>query len=1049
MSGLGSPPLGASPRSRRTPLDAMEADSLRSASGTQLQSLLATGQTMTKRHNAWLHMSRLEQRLEGLDQDTESLGREQRHADYRDKLAAEARIEGIEDQAARDAKSAEARCGAKLKQAEDRRASEAAAFRAQIAAAELQHAADLDAQEARRTAELAMAHTAGHVAQRVQQRVRAQLRAEHGATVATLQEECAATLARARAEHRKEIDSSSKRMVAQAAMLRDELDTQADNHESENEAREKSEEVREAENQADFREKMAALAAANCVHLVIMEEQAFIDSEQLELVLEDKLAEWEEKCDEATRLTDELAASVASRVALVKEGQLLSEKVDLAESTLGEEVARLEGLLKAEQVGRAAETTRWDLKVRELIGQAERSVLIASDVQQKSDTKRLENAALELALSSKAQEAGALSDDLAATQQDRAALSEAAQLLSATGAAAETFFQGQWQELNAELGRARAQNERLLVENQSLQRSVDANGSVMASACDAVEVMRAELSLTSNHSLIMCKLADRLGKGSEGLAKRAFREWRRVQTTHRRAVDAARRLSTGLLGMVWRAWHRTATDAESQRIRQQIAAAERTVREEFGRREKEVYEGAQTLVSATQAHYEAEISMLQKKLQIAALSPGSPSARMILEPEGVAGSGSPTSLPRVNMETPRIGSGGGGGGSLSISAAVEMSADPSASDGELSDSDSDADEVFHDATPITRELDEMLSDESAIGQSLSQSLHTTMSPGSSRAFDEMAASSEEFDHLRRLLARRSGENARLSTEIERLKQSGKDGTAWANELESEVEQRMTAEAETAVAVARVDQLLQENKSLQSAEQVAIHAVMELQAKFEDALDHQEHTERLLTQRQALEMEILAQLMDIQAKFEDAEESNTELKVQLAAAREVAHTALRQPEPEPEPEPEPDDGEAGAGGYPYESERTKQAELAGAGHGRAKSAAKAMSHAMEIAEYFEGEALAVRKQLEKELVLRMVAEAELMTIGGSPVPQPPISAMMSAADAAEDFHTVGLGLAATGTDDASDITAEDVAADLAAAAVGELVVESPRGNRADT
>ena len=62
---------------------------------------------------------------------------------------------------------------------------------------------------------------------------------------------------------------------------------------------------------------------------------------------------------------------------------------------------------------------------------------------------------------------------------------------------------------------------------------------------------------------------------------------------------------------------------------------------------------------------------------------------------------------------------------------------------------------------------------------------------------------------------------------------------------------------------------------------------------------------------------------------------------------------------------------------------------------------------------------------------------------------PRQAGAPAADAAEDFHTVGLGLAATGTDDASDITAEDVAADLAAAAVGELVVESPRGNRADT
>ena len=74
----------------------------------------------------------------------------------------------------------------------------------------------------------------------------------------------------------------------------------------------------------------------------------------------------------------------------------------------------------------------------------------------------------------------------------------------------------------------------------------------------------------------------------------------------------------------------------------------------------------------------------------------------------------------------------------------------------------------------------------------------------------------------------------------------------------------------------------------------------------------------------------------------------------------------------------------------ETEREKQAELAGAGAEAAKVAAAAMEHALEITDVCEAEMVSVRKKLEqevrsrkeqkqeldKEVVLRMVTEAEL-------------------------------------------------------------------------
>ena len=99
--------------------------------------------------------------MAGLDVDLAHLGREQRHEDYRAKLAAEGRIKGVEDQAAhtvrlakeqaaRDVRSAEARCAAGIKSAEERMAAQQQAYEAKLAEMLRQSSAALAGAEADR-----------------------------------------------------------------------------------------------------------------------------------------------------------------------------------------------------------------------------------------------------------------------------------------------------------------------------------------------------------------------------------------------------------------------------------------------------------------------------------------------------------------------------------------------------------------------------------------------------------------------------------------------------------------------------------------------------------------------------------------------------------------------------------------------------------------------------------------------------------------------------------------------------------------------------------
>jgi hypothetical protein len=1001
---------------RRRPLDPVQAESLRTSSSTSLQHLLASGATMSKRHNAWLYMSRLEQRVEGLDQDMEDLGRDQRHEDHRGRLAAEAQIEGIEAQAARDVRSADARCAARLKSAEERRVAQqeeyearlaeaAAASEAKLAEVQRQGAEDLLAAEARRVAEVAMADVAARVSERSQKDARDRLCQVHGVTVATLREESAsvisalhrendAVVSALKEQHAGVVEALEWRMSAQAATLRDEI-----------QAREK-----------DFNARMARAAATATVRAAVSEEQALIDSEQASIALAEKTREWEQKCAEAARLTDELAASMASRTALVKEGQVLSEKAHAAEVMLGEEVTRLEALLAREQASRRADGERWSKKMQGLVGETERSVLVCVEVQKKCDLNQLENTALEAALSARAKEGACMSDDIAtlwadlaivmaerdyarhsydakllentaleitlsAKEQEAASLSEELTAERAARAAHEKALQTEHAALSASctaveetlqtehaaLSATRGQNAALESEVADLQQAVEADHALMLSACSAATTLNEKLLVSRQ---ISDRLATAIGTPRDALLNHVVREWRRVLSTRRRAQNAARRWSTGLLGAAWHAWHRASADAASERVREQTAQSEKGMREEFSRREQEVYEGAQSLVSATQAHYESEMELLHKKLRIATLSPSSPGTRMVLEPaapEQASGGGGGSSLPPQRL------------GRTGSAPAVEMSAD--STEDSHSDTDSDADE-FYDATPVTREMDEMLSDESLSANSSS--------------FHGAAATAEEFEHLRRLLARRSGENARLAQELEQAKQVHRDSKVWSDELQTEVQARMTAEAQLAVeveaaaaasatgaaAAARVKTLLVENAGLKNAEEVAFAELLELQAKFEDAMEAKELAEADLEERREHEMQMLAQINALQRSYADAEEAKLELETQLELARAQGGGGLGVPEGVPPPSHAEEEAR--------ETEREKQAELAGAGAEAAKVAAAAMEHALEIADVCEAEVVSVRKKLEqevrsrkeqkqeldKEVVLRMVTEAEL-------------------------------------------------------------------------
>ena len=48
---------------------------------------------------------------------------------------------------------------------------------------------------------------------------------------------------------------------------------------------------------------------------------------------------------------------------------------------------------------------------------------------------------------------------------------------------------------------------------------------------------------------------------------------------------------------------------------------------------------------------------------------------------------------------------------------------------------------------------------------------------------------------------------------------------------------------------------------------------------------------------------------------------------------------------------------------------REAELAGMGHGRTRAAAEAMTHALELADFYEAEVASLRKSLEREVLLR--------------------------------------------------------------------------------
>ena len=988
-------------------MDVQQALSLRSSSSSSLQHLLASGATMTKRHNAWLHMSRLEQRMEGLDQDLSHLGRDQRHEDYRAKLAAESRIKGAEEQAARDVRSAETRCVAQIKAAEARLVAQQQAheaklsevvtvYEARLAETQRQSTTDLQAAEAGRIAEVAMAVAAARVSEQMRKDAHDRLCQVHDATVATLHEESASALAALEQQHRAYVGELENRHSSEMENLHNRLSLQEMAFQNEMQVRDD-----------DFCAQMARSSASSMVHTAIIEEQCWIDSEQKSIALANKTREWEVKCAEAARLSDELAASMAARTALVKEGQVLSAKALSAETTLEQEVARLEalladeqakrradvhrleadvhrleGLLADEQASRRAEGERWFKKVQGLVSETQRSVLVCVEVQKKCDLNRLENGALEAALEARAREVAAMSDDLATLSADLAIMtgerdfvrhSYDAKLLE--NAALEITLSAKEQqvadltnELSAEhtkrakletsaaelkemlcqerarrdvlqsdvdelqqaveldqalmlsaCAAATALNESLRTSQSDaaeLRRAVDADQAVIASACIAAAKLNVDVLASrraaDKHSLILHRLAAAFGTPRGALVKQVMQEWRRVLSTRRRAGDAVRRWQFGLVGMVWRAWHRECIVAGSERIRNQFAEAETSVREEFGRREHDVYEGAQSLVAATQAHYESEIAVLQKRLQIATLSPRSP-ARLVLEPVSAP---SATRIP-----------------------AVEMSADTNSD----SDSDSIDSDEFHDVTPITREMGDLLSHEAG---------HAA-SPADSSAY--------EFDHLRRLLARRTGEIARLVQELKEAKQVHKDSAVWAEELQAEVEARMAADARLdleidaaavaqaarAEATAQLKAVQDENAKLKSAEAVAFAELLDLQAKYEDADEAKRSAEAALAERRSDEMHALAQIMELQAKYEEAEEAKTELEEQMAEANE------RWPERE-----------------------QREAELAGMGHGRTKAAAAAMTHAMEIAEFYEAEVASLRKRLEREVLLRNQQSHEL-------------------------------------------------------------------------
>lgn len=970
----------------------MEVEEALNRSSSSLQSLLASGASMSKRHNAWLHMSRLEQRVEVLDTDLGHLGREKRHEDHRARLAAEARIKDIEQQAARDVRAADARCAAKVKSAEERLAAQklaydaklaeaAAASAARLAEVHRQNAADLLVAEVGRITDVAMADVAAQVAQRLHRDACDRLCHVHDATVATLREESASTVAALNQQHCAYVSALEDGHSSEVETLHNRMSAQEATFQGETQARDD-----------DFRARIARSAASSMVYTAIVEEQALIDSEQGSIALANKTREWEAKSAEAAHLADELAASMAARAALVKEGQLLSEKARTAETTLVQEVARLEALLADEQAkrradvqrlegsladeqaARRAEGERWSNRMQRLVSETERSVLVCAEVQKKCDLNRLENgalvaaldararegagmsddmatlcadlaivtgerdfirhsydakllenAALEITLSAKEQEAANLTDELSSQRMERAKLEKSVAELKETlrqerarGEVLQSEVVDLQQVVEADQAllvsasaAATALNEDLRASQSDaaeLRQAVEADQAVILSACTAASRLNADLLASRQRAdkcnVIVYRLATALGAPPDALVKQTMQEWRRVLSARRRARDAVRRWHAGLLGVVWRAWHRESIVAGSERIRNQFAEAETSVREEFGRREQDVYQGAQSLVAATQAHYESEIALLQKRLQIAALSPSSPITRQVLEP--LAEASAVTGLP-----------------------AVEMSADTT------SDSDSDGEE-FHDATPITRELDELLSHEAAQGGSPQDS------------------SANEFERLRRLLARRSEEIARLVKELEEAKQAHKDGDAWAQDLQAEVEARLAADARfelecdaQAEAAAQVKSLQEENAKLKSAEAVAFTELLDLQAKYEDADEAKRSAEAALAERRSDEMHALAQIMELQAKYEEVEEAKAELEQRLA---------------------EEDEGR--------QERSQREAELAGMGHGRTKAAASAMGHAFEVVQFYEAEVTSLRKSLEREVLLRNEQKQEL-------------------------------------------------------------------------
>ena len=813
-----------------------------------------------------------------------------------------------------------------------------AASAQKLLATETQGARDLAALESRRQEDIQRLERAAESAAEQHEAEQAQLRDDHAAALAALREEMAA--------QRRDLEG---RMASQREDFDERIAAQRD----------------------DFDERLSRASTAAAVNLAVVEEQAASDSEHAARTLAEKTNEWQQQCDESSRLADELAASCAARADLERDGEALRQKLAEIEAASQDaklkfeaEVARLEELLSAERGGRAADCARWTRKVQELAEETERSVATCAEVQQRCDANHRQATSTNAALAHKTDEwreecarAGGLTERVAELEVALAAEQEA--LLAERREA---------QELRARLEAADSRAEQAAQATHVVQLSVgDLRGDVQAARGAAgLAQRRAE-----RQEELVSRLASALGSPRAPVPQLVLREWRRALQRRRKAQDAVGRWRQGCIGLAWQSWQRACFTAKSLRIREQIAAARR----ECEQREVEVREGAQSLVEATEARFEGEIFTLQKKLHIATLSPGSPSVRKIFD------AAAPEPEPRgAREETPRIGA-------QTVAGGVDDS------DSEPSSDDSD-DEEFHEVSGI-EDADEQLP---AI---------TSLIAG---------AAGEEVERLRSLLEEKTQALEQLSSQLEE-----RDASHQAA-LEAEVQARLSVEtqleeavgrvaassADCAASVARVSDLLHESAAYKRAEEEALRQLLELQAKFEDAEEGKVRVEAELAAAQDAQQVAFAQLMELQAKYEDQVEDNALLASRLAEAAaeeegaEEKHAALTGAPPLRSPfrdRGRPHRNSAPCATLPLlgmaHSKHSSCAVRAnapgqvtwvrtGEGIGRTKAAATAFRDASAIADYFEKEALSTRAELEKEVVLRQAAEAELAALLKPPV-----------------------------------------------------------------